>query len=458
MKHHSDFQFERQTFMVPDRAPTMSFNVVKDSDFYVDPLRHSRSKRRRQSRDSVFSRHSRRRAMSPRRRSSPTDPNDASQRAKMLFQTSKSRRGRRRPRTQPDRELHERRPSPSSSSQASTPGEMPLATMPVIKPSTSQRVTNRFQRYWSYVDGVMFEFECGLEERVAKNRWLKPLQFVDWNLRGVSQVMFVNNPLSGLIIAAAMLVAAPVTGSLALVACVVANGVALLANLSRSSLKSGLFGYNAVLVGCALALCTVDVEYKFVLAVVGALLSVLFSLTIGSLTIATFNVAPLTVPFNISILLLLAALTTRDVYFGSHPDSVVVTPLDDQVPLSALFFVKALFRGVSQVYVYGKKYFLKKSFSLCLCVLNSKCKQTICMLVLPCWLVCLFRRELWLHWRCSAQRLAWQQLFASAHNDITLNKACGVSMHVLLSWPCSSSLSSRRNRLCWVWSVPSLPQ
>lgn len=345
--------------MVPDRAPTMSFNVVKDSDFYVDPLRHSRSKRRRQSRDSVFSRHSRRRAMSPRRRSSPTDVNDASQRAKMLFQTSKSRRSRRRPRTQPDRELHERRPSASSSSQASTPGEMPLATVPVIKPSTSQRVTNRFQRYWSHVDGVMFEFECGLEERVAKNRWLKPLQFVDWNLRGVSQVMFVNNPLSGLIIAVAMLIAAPVTGSLALVACVVANGAALLANLSRSSLKSGLFGYNAVLVGCALALCTVHVEYQFVLAVVGALLSVLFSLTVGSLTITTFNVAPLTVPFNISILLLLAALTTRDVYFGSHPDSVVVTPLDDQVPLSALFFVKALFRGVSQVYVYGKTCFKK---------------------------------------------------------------------------------------------------
>jgi len=39
----------------------------------------------------------------------------------------------------------------------------------------------------------------------------KPLmiQFIDWMLRGISQVMFVNNPLSGLVIVAGFLVQNP---------------------------------------------------------------------------------------------------------------------------------------------------------------------------------------------------------------------------------------------------------
>jgi len=84
------------------------------------------------------------------------------------------------------------------------------------------------------------------------------LRFVDINLRGTGQVMLQDNPLSG-----ALFLAAIIWGSYATGAPRIAIGgiVALLASTltaywvraDEKSLAAGLYGFNGILVGLALA-------------------------------------------------------------------------------------------------------------------------------------------------------------------------------------------------------------
>ena len=90
----------------------------------------------------------------------------------------------------------------------------------------------------------------------ACHRWAL-LRFVDINLRGVGQVMFQDNPLSGLLFLAAIAWGSWVAGAPeVLFGCVLALVAAtLMAQWLRAdarSLAAGLYGYNAALVGLAL--------------------------------------------------------------------------------------------------------------------------------------------------------------------------------------------------------------
>lgn len=71
--------------------------------------------------------------------------------------------------------------------------------------------------------------------------------------RGMGQVVFCNHSLSGVFIAAALMVGDPQTGVMALLGCSSATSVAYLARLDRQMVSDGLAGYNGALVGCALA-------------------------------------------------------------------------------------------------------------------------------------------------------------------------------------------------------------
>ncbi|NWT48537.1 UT2 protein, partial [Chroicocephalus maculipennis] len=93
----------------------------------------------------------------------------------------------------------------------------------------------------------------------------KPLmiQFIDWVLRGISQVMFVNNPLSGLIVVAGFLVQNPwwtLTGCLGTV---VSTLTALVLGQDRSAIAAGLYGYNGVLVGLLMAVFSAKGDYHW---------------------------------------------------------------------------------------------------------------------------------------------------------------------------------------------------
>lgn len=79
------------------------------------------------------------------------------------------------------------------------------------------------------------------------------IEFIDTTLRGCAQVMFQNNPLTGLFFFIAIFIGAYGEGNPAVAyGCVLGTLVATLTGLSirdRKSWRSGLYGYNGCLVG-----------------------------------------------------------------------------------------------------------------------------------------------------------------------------------------------------------------
>ena len=80
------------------------------------------------------------------------------------------------------------------------------------------------------------------------------LAFVDSCLRGVGQVCFMNNPVTGLAILIAMFVAEAWLGFAGVLGVVASTATAAAIGMDRGAIRAGLFGFNGVLVGAGLSL------------------------------------------------------------------------------------------------------------------------------------------------------------------------------------------------------------
>ena len=80
----------------------------------------------------------------------------------------------------------------------------------------------------------------GIEHDAARHT----LDFCNSCLRGAAQVNFLNNPLSGACIVAAMLYQSTWTGSIGLLGLASSTATALALSLDAGAVRSGLFGYN----------------------------------------------------------------------------------------------------------------------------------------------------------------------------------------------------------------------
>ncbi|KFM08809.1 Urea transporter 2, partial [Aptenodytes forsteri] len=183
----------------------------------------------------------------------------------------------------------------------------------------------------------------------------KPLmiQFIDWVLRGISQVMFVNNPLSGLIVVAGFLVQNPwwtLTGCLGTV---VSTLTALILGQDRSAIAAGLYGYNGVLVGLLMAVFSAKGDYHWWLLLPVALVSVtcpVFTSALGSV-FCKWDLPVFTLPFNLALTLYLAASGPHNYFF---PTTVIqpatatpnITWTDAEMPM----LLQSIPVGVGQVY------------------------------------------------------------------------------------------------------------
>lgn len=82
------------------------------------------------------------------------------------------------------------------------------------------------------------------------------LGFLDWVLRGVGQVVFQNNPLSGAVILVAIFYNSWIYGTACLFGTMVSTTTALLFKADKGSIKDGLFGFNGALIAIALVAYT----------------------------------------------------------------------------------------------------------------------------------------------------------------------------------------------------------
>jgi len=175
------------------------------------------------------------------------------------------------------------------------------------------------------------------------------LQFPEWVLRGVGQVVFQNNPWSGLIIIGAILYNSWIYFAICLFGTVVATATAMALRADRGLVANGLFGFNGALVALALVAFTsadfrtgaVPSVYMLVyIAFAAALTSVAFSAIAGLLL--PYRVAALTAPFVlVGWLFLFAVLRFENIESG--PLTKPVSPDEYQ---AAAYILPTWYMGI----------------------------------------------------------------------------------------------------------------
>ncbi len=162
------------------------------------------------------------------------------------------------------------------------------------------------------------------------------LRDISYTLRGLSQVILVNNQVSGLFVVAALYTGGgALLGTLSLVCTFVATALARRSFADVDSAKNGLAGYNACLVGCAFPVF-VQQEWgttSFLAGVFCAVVASILNLALKPSGIPTFTFA-----FNFTIM-------TYVLFAFDSPG-----PLPDLPPTAWNIIVSPL-KGISQIWV-----------------------------------------------------------------------------------------------------------
>ncbi|KAM8872458.1 uncharacterized protein ACB058_004421 isoform 1-T3 [Synchiropus picturatus] len=171
------------------------------------------------------------------------------------------------------------------------------------------------------------------------NRQSLVIQLLDWILRGVAQVMFVNNPFSGLLIAVGLFLQNPWWALNGLVGTLVATVSALLFGYKRDVMSAGLQGYNGTLVGMLMAVFSAKEAWYWWLLLPNAFMSMLCPLVSGAFSSVTskLDLPVFTLPFNVLLCLHMAATGASHPFFPEvaiqpelplQPSNVSIMSLD----------------------------------------------------------------------------------------------------------------------------------
>ncbi|WP_229402313.1 urea transporter [Micromonospora okii] len=182
------------------------------------------------------------------------------------------------------------------------------------------------------------------------------VQFVDVCLRGPAQVVFQNNPLSGLLILAAVAWGAFENGQPrvfggAVVGLLVGTVTALLLRVDRASWRKGLFGFNPVLTGIAVPTFLDHRPLMWLYLVLGAAATTVLTLALNNV-FKRWGLTAFTFPFVLTTWFLLMAAYQFDRFS-------VLTKLTPKFPGGGDItrgsfdwgLLPSFLRGVSQVFL-----------------------------------------------------------------------------------------------------------
>lgn len=157
------------------------------------------------------------------------------------------------------------------------------------------------------------------------------LGFLDWVLRGIGQVVFQNNPISGAVILGGMFFNSWIYGTVCLVGAAISTATALFFKADRGMIRDGLFGFNGALIAVALVAYTSqnfttgnlpNLHLCLYIVLCAAFTTVIMP-AFGSL-LGPHKVPGLTMPFVLATWFFLGALlqfTTIDVSSALKPTS-----------------------------------------------------------------------------------------------------------------------------------------
>ncbi len=210
----------------------------------------------------------------------------------------------------------------------------------------------------SQINGTMPEWSKRAERMPA-------VDFVDSCLRGIGQVCFMNNPVTGLAILVAMFVGEVWLGFAGALGVVVSTLSAIVIGMDRGAIRAGLFGFNGVLVGAGLSLF-LQPDWDVVVMVwivVGAFFSTILHAALANVFIGAWAVPPFTLAFNfITLIFLIGALNFANGRVGDliAPAAPQVTEgevsnalrsaADAATSNNVEGVLNAIFRGISQLW------------------------------------------------------------------------------------------------------------
>ncbi len=133
-------------------------------------------------------------------------------------------------------------------------------------------------------------------------------------LRSLGQVIFINNPISGLLLLLALLAQSPEMGLFSALGVATANLTAKAIGCDRNARRNGIYGFNGALVGSAAAAFRTPGPLGAWLLVVaiGAALTTLLLQHLGRWLVQRLGVPPLTLPFCLVTWLMLALVMALD--------------------------------------------------------------------------------------------------------------------------------------------------
>jgi len=183
------------------------------------------------------------------------------------------------------------------------------------------------------------------------------IQFVDVTLRGCAQVMFQNNPLTGLLFFVAIFIGAfleniPTVAFGCLLGTIIATLTAYISKLDIDSLRSGLYGYNGCLVGVTLPTFLENTPFAWLCIILGSIVSVIATISLMDF-FESWKVSALTAPFVlVSWTILLASYSFLGIKGISLPEPMLpqqyIEPIGNN---SSIDVIVVIFRGISEVFL-----------------------------------------------------------------------------------------------------------
>ncbi|XP_074546689.1 urea transporter 2-like [Halichoeres trimaculatus] len=191
--------------------------------------------------------------------------------------------------------------------------------------------------------------------RESVKRQVFVIQLLDWVFRGVAQVMFVNNPVSGLLVTAGLFLQDPWWALNGLLGTLISTVSAMLLGQNREAISAGLYGYNGTLVGMLMAVFSAKGSWYWWLLLPNIFMSMLCPVVSSALSSVSskWDLPIFTLPFNILVCVHVAATGANHPYFPEvniEPKHLLHPSHDPIHSLNVSQLLLSVPVGVGQVY------------------------------------------------------------------------------------------------------------
>lgn len=172
--------------------------------------------------------------------------------------------------------------------------------------------------------------------------------FISATLKGISQVILIENAITGLLILIAITISSYYLGIIALLSSIIGTLVGKLGGADENSINQGLLGYNSVLTGMALGLF-LSGPYMWIVALVGSALAAIFTAAMMHFMKRT-EIPILTFPFIVlTWFILLSTYKLKGIKLSSSlvPQSLTNWKLNIS---GEIHLLDGIFNGIGQVF------------------------------------------------------------------------------------------------------------